>query len=212
VLALSDACCEALLDVEFRTIARRILARVAAGDTRTLRRSRNAERCAAGLVWLAGRGSGEFGRRTRRSAQLLWSWFGVTSCADRGQSLKDAAGLGAPFADRWFGYREMMLGDSTLLHSQFRAGLIAQRDALIELDRARKNYSLLDDGRTAQVRTTPVKPVAAMKAVVGRGRILVVVGLGTDLEDASFFSLSIPDARNLVERVQCALDAPPPAI
>jgi len=210
VLDLSDACCDALLDVEFRTIARRILARVASSDPRTLRRSKSVERCAAGLVWLAGRGSGEFGRRTPCSVQLLWSWFGVTNCADRGRSLKDAAGLGAPFVERWFSYREMALGDATLLHSRFRAGIIEQRDALIDLDRARKNYSLLEDGRTAQVRTTPVKPVTATKATFGSGRLLLVIGLGTDLDDASFFSLNIPDAHDLVHMVRAALDAPPP--
>jgi hypothetical protein len=112
--------------------------------------------------------------------------------------------------DRWYGYRTMALGDATLLHSQFRAGLIAQRDALVELDRARKNYSLLDDGRTAQIRTTPVKPVTATKAVFGTGRLLLVIGLGTDLDDATFFSLSIPDAHDLVGMVRTALDSPPP--
>jgi hypothetical protein len=55
-----------------------------------------------------------------------------------------------------------------------------------------------------------VKPVTATKAVVGSGRLLVVIGLGTGLDDAAFFSLSVLDARGLVDMVQEALDAPPP--
>jgi hypothetical protein len=62
VLALVDRYCGEVLDDEYRTIARRILARVAARDPRVLRRSQNTDRFAAGLMWLVGRGSGRFER------------------------------------------------------------------------------------------------------------------------------------------------------
>jgi len=45
VLRLAEECCHALLDAEYRTIARRLLARIAAHDPRPLRRSPNAARC-----------------------------------------------------------------------------------------------------------------------------------------------------------------------
>jgi hypothetical protein len=79
VLALSDKCCDELLDVEFRTICRRILARVARRDPRCVRRTTKADRVAAALVYLAGRANGEFGRRGRRTAHSLWAWWGISA-------------------------------------------------------------------------------------------------------------------------------------
>jgi hypothetical protein len=73
VLALSDRCCIEMLDTEFRTATRRILARVARRDPRPFRRSPHVARCGASLVWLAGQASGEFGRGSRRSAAWLWA-------------------------------------------------------------------------------------------------------------------------------------------
>src|SRR6478672_10745425 len=95
VLDRCDAACDELLDAEFRTIARRILAMLATRDPRPLRRTVNHDRLAAGIVWLAGRGNGEFGRRAPRwrSARRVADWFGVTNCAERGQSIRKAAGL-----------------------------------------------------------------------------------------------------------------------
>ena len=62
VAARVDACCDALLDVQYRTIARRILARVAGRDPRALRRRPDVARCAAALVWLVMQANGEIGR------------------------------------------------------------------------------------------------------------------------------------------------------
>lgn len=211
VLELSDRCCEELLDSECRTIARRVLARVAARDPRVLRRSTNAERCAAALVWLVGRANGQFGRRGRYTSGRLWNWFGVTSCSDRGWSLRNAAGLVPD--DRWHSpWRdEVALGDASLLHSDVRTGLIARRDALVEIERRRRPWSILADGRTATLRVAAVKVVAAAKGVIAGGhRAVVTIGLGGDLDDATFFALSIPDAYELVRMVQRALDDPPP--
>jgi hypothetical protein len=42
--------------------------------------------------------------------------------------------------------------------------------------------------------------------------MFVMVGLGCEIEDASFFALSIPEARNLVRIVQAALDSPAPRV
>ena len=214
VLARSDKCCDAMLDTEFRTIVRRILARVANRDPRPLRRSTNVDRCAAGLVWLAGQASGEFGRRGMRTAQRLWAWFAVGDCADRGRSLRSAAGLEPDVIDPYsWGTHPLTVGDPALLHSRFRSGLVAQRDALLEIESRRRKWSMLDDGRTARVHAAPVKVVVAGKGIVAEGnRATVLVGLGDHLDDASFFALSIPDAHELVRMVQHALDAPLPRL
>ena len=61
------------------------------------------------------------------------------------------------------------------------------------------------------MRAAPMKLVVAGKGIVAEGtRATVVVGLGDNLDDADFFSLSIPDAHELVRLVQHALDAPLP--
>lgn len=204
VLALSDQCCEALLDVEFRTIARRILARVAARDPRCLRRASKPERTAGALVYLSGRGSGVFGRRGRPSARHLWGWWGITSCADRARTLYRAAGFASP-ADRWDD-EGIVLGEATLLHSTYRAHLCRVRDYSKELA-PRPRWVPAPDGRHAQVRAVPARAVVACRAAAG-SRSVVMIGLGRDLEDASFYALPITEARELVRIVEHALAAP----
>jgi hypothetical protein len=158
VLARSDACCEELLDLEYRTIARRILARVATRDRRPLRRSMNAPRSAAGLVWLATQASRDSGRVRARSAQYLWTWFGVSNASDRGRVLRIAAGLGSDPPPTGRSGNAMTLGDTELLHSRYRARLIARRDAIVELRRelaeaATPDRGTASDGRVATVIT-----------------------------------------------------------
>jgi hypothetical protein len=218
VLTLSDQCCDRMLDTEYRTITRRILARVAARDPRPLRRSTRADRCGAGLVWLAGRANGEFGRRGRWTNQRLWDWFGVGDCSPRGYTLRNAAGLGPEVvvAPRW-SYGSLSLGDPALLHSRFRSSLLAQRDALLAIAARRRTWSLAHAALPARGRATPVTAVAAVKGVAEEGsRAFVVIGFGDeledldDLDDTTFFALTIPDAHELVRMVQRALADPLP--
>jgi len=209
VLARSDTCCDELLDVEFRTITRRILARVARRDPRCLRRATKADRVAAALVYLAGRANGEFGRRGRLTAHSLWSWWGSASCADRARTLRSAAGL-EPEHRSWGdgGFDELVLGDATLLHSSYRKQICRRRDYLAAYA-PRPRITPLPDGRRAQVRAEPAKAVVAAKGLVG-ARVYLILGLGDSIDDAAFFALSVPEARALVSIVQDALDAPAP--
>jgi hypothetical protein len=209
VIALSDRYCEQMLDTEYRTITRRVLARAAARDPRVLRRSTNAQRLAAGLVWLAGRASGEFGRRGARTGHRLWDWFGVADCSDRGYSIRKAAGLETGFIDS-LGRRDVIsVGDPGLLHSRFRSDLIAQRDAILSFASSRRRWSLRDDGRTAEISAELIRIIAVTKGVVeDSGRVAMVVAYGEDLDDARFFALSVPEARELGNKLSRALDQP----
>ena len=81
IVELTDRACDSLLDIEFRTVARRLVARVVRRDPRALRRGQNVARAAAAFVWLAGRASGEFGRRGPRPSHTLWDWFGVSNAS-----------------------------------------------------------------------------------------------------------------------------------
>jgi len=208
VLGLSDRCCVEMLDIEYRTVTRRILARVARRDPRPFRRSPHAARCAASLVWLAGEASGEFGRGSRRTAAWLWAWFQVGNCSDRGRSLRRAAGL-EPDVDAWS--EPFSLGDPALLHSSFRASLVVRRDWMLELAGRRRTWSVAEtDGERArvEVRAEPTKVVHAVKGVLAdSGRATVLVGFGDQLEDTDFVALTVPDAHDLVRRVQLALGA-----
>lgn len=219
VLTLVDHCCEFLLDHEYRTIALRILARVAARDPRVLRRSDNVERFAAGLVWLAGRGSGAFARRgPRPRSPQLWRWFGVTDCSERGRGLRSAAGLfpDGDLADYIYApadLDELALGGAEFLHSRFRKGLIVRRDARLEYAANAKRDSpvVSFDGDRLLVATVPIAVLGAAKSLPVDGeRLGICIMLGTKLDDAECYALSIPDAHKLVHCVQAALADPPP--
>lgn len=212
VLERCDAACDALLDTEFRTIARRILALLATRDPRPLRRTTNYDRLAAGIVWLAGRGNGEFGRRAPRwrSARRVADWFGVTNCADRGSSIRKAAGLVPEVLDRYPSFLDAMpLGSTVLLHSQLRHWLITQRDACLRVESERRRWSLSPDGRSVACRAERVGPVAVTRGHEPEGNetmVLVALGApGVSLDEADLYGLSLAEARRLVEMLRRAL-------
>jgi hypothetical protein len=215
VLMLVDECCDQMLDNEYRTIARRMLARIAARDPRVLRRSENTDRFAAGLVWLAGRGSGGFARRgSRPKSGQLWRWFGVTDCSDRGRSLRAAADLfpDADLADYTFS-DELALGDAGLLHSRFRKSLVIQRDTRLDITAEREQRSpvVAFDGNRLVVAVEQIAVLGAAKSLPVDGeRLGICILLGTELDKAKCYDLSIPDAHKLIYCLQAALDDPPP--
>ena len=172
-----------------------------ADDPRPFRRSPHLARCGASLVWLAGQANGEFGRGSRRSPAWLWTWFGVGSCSDRGRSLRRAAGL-EPEPGSWSA--PLPLGDPALLHSRFRALLVAQRDRMLEVAGRRRTWSVLgSDEATARigVRAAPTKVVHAVKGVLtDTGRATVIIGFGERLEDADFVALSVPGVHELARQ------------
>jgi hypothetical protein len=212
VLDRCDAACDELLDTEFRTIARRILAMLATRDPRPLRRTANHDRLAAGVVWLAGRGTGEFGRRAPRwrSARRVADWFGVTNCADRGQSIRKADGLVPEPMDPYASFLDAMpLGSIALLHSKTRRSLITHGDALLRIESERRRWSLSPDGRTVACCAARVGPLAVSRAhdaETNQAVLLVALGgPGVALDEADLYGLSLPEAKRLVEMLRRAL-------
>jgi hypothetical protein len=173
VLERVERYCESVLDAEYRTIARRILARVAGRDPRVLRRSRNVDRFAAGLVWLTGRGSSRFERSAGPpSSRDLWEWFGVTDCADRGRSLRIAADL---FPDDHLIEHifpgDLALGDAGLIHSSYRAHLVRLRD-LRSADAPAPTHPspvVSFDGNRLVIAAVPVAVLGAAKSLPVEG-------------------------------------------
>ena len=78
MLELTDRCCDALLDVEYRTVARRVLARVASRGPAVFRRKGRTETAAAAVVWIAGKANGQFeihaGPLRLRSSDIMRSF------------------------------------------------------------------------------------------------------------------------------------------
>jgi Domain of unknown function (DUF6398) len=96
VLALTDRCCEEMLDVEYRTACRRVLARVASQGPEVFRRKGRAETAAAALVWIVGNANDLFERRNGGiQVRDLMSHFGLgqSSIAQRAATLLRAGGF-----------------------------------------------------------------------------------------------------------------------
>ena len=96
VLALADRCCEEMLDFEYRTACRRVLARVASGEPQVFRRKGRAETAAAALVWIVGKANDLFEQRTGgMQVRDLMRHFGLgqSSVAQRAATLLRAGGF-----------------------------------------------------------------------------------------------------------------------
>ena len=104
VLAICDRCCDELLDVEYRTACRRLLARVATGNPEVFRRRGRADTAAAALCLVVGKANDLFSpSRGGMLIKDLMEHFGLSqsSVSQRGETLLRAAGIpeSDPFGD-----------------------------------------------------------------------------------------------------------------
>ena len=128
VLAWCDRCCDELLDVEYRTACRRLLAAAAAGNPAVFRRRGRADTAAAAICWAIGRANDLF--TPYAGAMLvkdLLAWFGISSpsVSQRGATLVRAAGFDG---DR-FTYHSV-LGRELLVSSR-RRRIMERRDRYV---------------------------------------------------------------------------------
>lgn len=127
VLRLCDDCCDTLLDTEYRTACRRLLARIARGGPEVFRRKGRADTAAAAICWTIGRENDLFGGDEGIYAKDVVGHFGLTgSVSQRSGTLLRAAGLtnaaGAPSP-----------GSADLLVSTERRNLLDARDRFAEI-------------------------------------------------------------------------------
>lgn len=123
VLALTDRCCDALLDVEYRTVCRRVLARVASRAPKVFRRNARAETAAAGVVWIAGKANDLFDGRSGVRAMDIAKFLGVSSSpSQRGEVMLRAGFFGS-------GY-DTDLGSPDYLVAKRRQWIIERRDEM----------------------------------------------------------------------------------
>jgi Plasmid pRiA4b ORF-3-like protein/Domain of unknown function (DUF6398)/SEC-C motif len=126
VLTLTDRCCDELLDVEYRTACRRLLADVAAADPQIFRRRGRTDTAAAAIAWIVGKANRLFDtHRTDVAVADVVGWFGVSgSPSQRAATMLKALGVDDA------GSHSMDLGTPRYLVSERRRVLIDRRDAL----------------------------------------------------------------------------------
>ena len=129
VLVLIDRCCEEMLDFEYRTACRRVLARVASSEPEVFRRKGRAETAAAALVWTVGKANDLFEQRTGgMQVSDLMNHFGLgqSSVAQRAATMLRAGG----FHDDTYYVR---LGAPDYLVAAGRRRIITMRDRYRQL-------------------------------------------------------------------------------
>jgi hypothetical protein len=121
IVVLVDRCCAELLDAEYRTACRRLLADVASERPDLFRRAARPETAAAAVCWIVGKANGLFGRRAalRMRAKDLLAHFGLTGSPGRSRGFLEALGADAGS----FAYTEA-LGTSRYLVSEQRAHIL----------------------------------------------------------------------------------------
>jgi hypothetical protein len=124
VLRLVDEGCAALLDVEYRTAARRLLARLAEAAPHVLGRGRAAT-TAASICWIVAKANDRFDDGDLQVKDLL-GFFGVgaNTPSQRGKALLNAIG-----AEQGL-YGQVHLGSTDYLTSAHRRQLVEWRDRL----------------------------------------------------------------------------------
>jgi hypothetical protein len=126
VLELVDRCCTELLDVELRTAARRLLARVAAADPGVFLRRSRLDGVAVAVCWIAATANHLF-RDRRLAVKQLTAWFGTAgSPAQPAKALLAAIGVGP----EGYAYGDGHLRSPDYLTGAHRAGMVAARDRL----------------------------------------------------------------------------------
>jgi hypothetical protein len=124
IAALTDACCEQLLDVEHRTACRRLLVDVGVADPQIFRRRSKDETAAAAVVWMVTKANDSLEPyHGGLTAKRLLGWFGISgSVSPRAATMLRA--LGVP-RRRDTGIR---LGTPRYLTAAARASIVERRD------------------------------------------------------------------------------------
>ena len=121
-----------MLDVEYRTACRRLLARAAAGDPAVFRRRASSATAAAAICWIVGKDNDLFSSvGGGMLVKDLMAHFGLAQggVSQRADTLMKAAGFD-PYARRW----DLRLGSPELLVSQRRRRMIELRDEYLTDD------------------------------------------------------------------------------
>ncbi len=133
VLRLVDQCCDELLDVEYRTACRRLLARAVAGDPEIFRRRSRPETAAAAICWVIAKANDLFSGELLVKDLVGHFGIGQSSVSQRSGPLLRAVGVDP------HQYGVMNLGSPDYLTSTRRERILTLRD----------RYRAMDDDGTA---------------------------------------------------------------
>jgi Domain of unknown function (DUF6398) len=225
VIALFDEQSDRRLDVEYRTIGRRLFARALLNSPTLIRKSSSPVRFAAGLAHAVlavndcmGRAEGQM------RAKDIASWFGSSSAGDPARRLVEAArfeGVHSDDDDYDWRYRidgRLRILSTDFLHSAARARLLGEREhvvAAIERHEAaqagRRPTVSLDDGRTSR-RGSLANVITVTTGLTKSGQTMLLLGLAplVPSPEPDIFVLNLAEANRLCDRLGAALSVPTP--
>jgi hypothetical protein len=226
VVSLFDEQCDVWLDVEYRTIGRRLFARALLNNPTLIRKSSSPVRFAAGLAHAVLAANDRIGpAEGQLRAKDVGAWFGSSSAGDAAHRLVTAARFEAVYRDDdeygWC-YRlddRFRITSPDFLHSATRARLIAEREhavsAIEQYEEARAGWRptvSLDDGRTSR-RGSLADVVTVTKGLSKSGQTMLLLGLAPLVPNAELdiFVLNLDEAALLSNRLSAALTAPTPS-
>lgn len=215
IVALTDEQCAQRLDIEYRTIARRFLARVLTNDPKTVRRSNRPSRVAAGIMHAILSANGRIGRLPEQfRAAEVGQWFDITSSGSTANSLVVAARFDPVDNDRHWHYRDhAQLPSPLLLHSSTRERLVARRNAAIE---GFEEHEARRDGRRPVVhlgdrfgdhRCSLAELAVVNKGTSTDGQTMVLLGFAplVPVPELDLYALPVSEARRLAAALNRAL-------
>jgi Domain of unknown function (DUF6398) len=133
VLELCDHCCDELLDLEYRTACRRLLAAVAAGDPAIFRRRARANTAAAAICWIVGKANVAFtGWKSRLMVKDLAEHFGLAQPAVSARAHTFLRALELDRRD--YAYGSVSLGSPSYLVAERRRDIRRDRDRYLAMD------------------------------------------------------------------------------
>ncbi|MCP3934388.1 MAG: hypothetical protein GY708_03340 [Actinomycetia bacterium] len=211
-----ETCTAHSLDDQLGSVLLQLLQRVANSDEAPRIFGSRPDRVAAAITWVALAGNRALGRGARWVAADVWNWYSVSNSTDLGLRVAEALGMRANDPERMPRERkvdEIELRDPLLLHPDARRWLIRRRRdveemVLREIDRIEENKSVIDNGDgTMSFKAMERAPLFALRAVGDGGRHLVMMGLGDDVETAACYAFNIPQARDLVRKLNAAINS-----
>jgi hypothetical protein len=225
VIALFDEQCERWLDVEYRTIGRRLFARALLNNPTLIRKSSSPVRFAAGLAHAVLAANDRVGRAEGQlRAKDIGAWFGSSSAGDPAQRLVAAARFEPVYGDdddydwRYRTDDRFRIASTDFLHSANRARLVVERAhvvAAIEQHEAaqagRRPTVSLDDGRTSRTGQL-ANVVTVTTGLTKSGQTMLLLGLAplVPSPELDMFVLNLEEANRLCDRLGAALAVPTP--
>jgi Domain of unknown function (DUF6398) len=225
VISLFEEQCDRWLDVEYRTIGRRLFARALRNSPTLIRKSSSPERFAASLAHAVLSANDRIGRAEGQlRAKDVASWFGSSSAGDPAHRLVVAARFEPAYGDddeydwRYRTDDRFRIASTDFLHSTTRARLLGERDRAVSAveqheaaQEGRRPTVSLDDGRTSR-RGSLADVISVTTGVTKSGQAMLLLAFAPLVPnpELDLFVLNLDEAALLFGRLGAALAGPTP--